>query len=109
MNPLNRLLSGVIIACLAPLALAGQETDCLLQGTVQHGDDAGQSATMVKIHSVSKYDDEAKCKVRRSQKVEFKLPQDNRLQEAPSGSEVKYRYRTDPSGDTNAELISVGA
>jgi hypothetical protein len=47
--------------------------------------------------------------VRRSQKMEFKLPPDTRLKDAPSGSDVKYRYRTDESGQSNAELISTGA
>ncbi|GAB5451685.1 MAG: hypothetical protein Hals2KO_20130 [Halioglobus sp.] len=63
---------------------------------------------MVKIHSVSRYDEEARCKVRRGQKLEFKLPQDTRIQDAPDGSEVQYRYRSDDSG-SSAELISVGA
>ena len=92
-----------------PAALAGSEKDCLLKGTVEHGEVAGQDTTMVKIHSISKYDDDARCKVRRGQKMEFQLPQDTRVQEAPAGSEVKYRYRTDDSGQGNAELISVGA
>lgn len=93
----------------SPLAFAESEKDCLLKGTVQHGEQAGQDSTMVKIHSVSRYDEESRCRVRRGQKMEFKLPQDTRVQEAPSGSEVQYRYRTDESGKSNAELISVGA
>ncbi len=104
-------LSGALSAMLAasPLAFAESEKDCLLKGTVQHGDQAGQSTTMVKIHSVTKYDEDSRCRVRRGQKMEFKLPQDTRVQQAPSGSEVQYRYRTDESGESNAELISVGA
>lgn len=93
----------------SPLAFADSEKDCLLKGTVQHGEQAGQASTMVKIHSVSRYDEDSRCRVRRGQKMEFKLPQDTRVQEAPSGSEVQYRYRTDDSGESNAELISVGA
>lgn len=91
-----------------PAAIADGEKDCLLQGTVQHGEQAGQETTMVDIHSISKYDDAAKCNMRRGQKLEFKLPQDTRLKEAPSGSAVTYRYRTDNSGEANSELISVG-
>jgi len=89
-------------------AMADAEKDCLLQGTVQHIEQAGQETTLVDIHSISKYDDESKCNMRRGQKLEFKLPQDTRLQEAPSGSEVKYRYRTDDNGESNSELISIG-
>jgi hypothetical protein len=87
-------------------ATAGGEKDCLLQGTVHRGD---QDATMVKIHSVRKYDDESRCKVRRGEKLEFKLPPDTRVKAAPEGSEVKYRYRTDGEGESSTELISVGA
>ncbi len=90
------------------IAMAAGEKDCLLQGTVQHGEQAGQETTMVDIHSISQYDDESRCNVRRGQKLEFKLPQDSRLKEAPSGSEVKYRYRTDNNGEANSELISIG-
>ena len=79
---------------------------CLLQGTVQRG---GDDATMVKIHSVKKYDEDSRCKVRRGEKMEFKLPQDTRVTDAPEGSQVEYRYRTDEEGKANAELISVGA
>ena len=100
-------LSAILAA--SPLAFADSEKDCLLKGTVHHGEQAGANATMVKIHSVSKYDEDSRCRVRRDQKMEFKLPQDSRVQEAPSGSEVQYRYRTDESGESNAELISVGA
>jgi len=90
-------------------AVAGGEKDCLLKGTVHHADRAGQETTMVKIHSVEKYADESRCRVRGSQKMEFKLPADTRVQEAPAGSEVKYRYRDDGEGDSSAELISIGA
>ena len=104
--------SKTLIFCASILAgsaaMAGGEKDCLLQGTVQHGEQAGQETTMVDIHSISKYDDESKCNMRHGQKMEFRLPQDTRLQEAPSGSAVQYRYRTDDKGESNSELLSVG-
>ena len=99
----------LIAACLgAGSVMAAGEKDCLLQGTVVRGDQAGQEMTMVKIHSVSRYDEQSRCKVRSGKKMEFKLPQDTRVQSAPEGSEVKYRYRSDDNG-SNAELISIGA
>lgn len=100
------VLSALFLA--TPTVMADGEKDCLLQGTVQHGEQAGQDTTMVEIDSISKYDAQSRCNVRRGQKLEFKLPPDNRLQDAPSGSSVKYRYRTDNSGESNSELISVG-
>ncbi len=100
------ILSSLFLA--VPNAIAEGERDCLLQGTVQHIEQAGQDTTMVKIDSITKYDDESRCNVRRGQKLEFKLPPDSRLQDATSGSSVKYRYRTDNNGEPNSELISVG-
>jgi len=47
--------------------------------------------------------------VRRGEKLEFKLPPDTRLKDTPAGSDVKYRYRTDDAGQTDTQLISVGA
>ena len=109
MNATSKTLIFCALFMAGPAAIADGEKDCLLQGTVQHGEQAGQETTMVDIHSISKYDEESNCSVRRSQKMEFKLPQDTRLQQAPSGSEVQYRYRMDDSGESSAELISVGA
>ena len=102
-----KTLAIAVVFATAPAAFAESEKDCLLKGTVQHSEDANNGATSVKIHSVSRYDENSRCRVRRGQKMEFKLPSDNRVQDAPDGSEVQYRYRTDESGESNAELISV--
>jgi hypothetical protein len=108
MSSFSKTLVFSVLFLVVPVVMAGDERDCLLEGTVQHGKQAGQESTMVNIDSISKYDEESRCAVRRGQKLEFKLPQDSRLQEAPSGSSVKYRYRTDDSGQSNSELISIG-
>ena len=111
MNPLRKTLIFAVLAASAfsgSLALADGEKDCLLKGTVNHGNQSGQDATTVKINSISKYDETSRCNVRRDQKMEFKLPQDTRLNQAPSGSDVEYRYRTDSNGEGAAELIRVG-
>tara|TARA_R110000823_G_scaffold27609_18_gene80514 strand:+ start:1568 stop:1897 length:330 start_codon:yes stop_codon:yes gene_type:complete len=109
MSITKQLFVVTALAVAAPALSVAAEKDCLLKGTVVHGEQAGQEATMVKIHSVSRYDEEARCRVRDGRKMEFKLPSDQRVQEAPSGSEVHYRYRTDGQGDDSAELIHVGA
>ncbi len=91
-------------------AFADSTKDCMLEGTVQKGtSNAGDQNVSVKFHSVEKYGQDANCRVRSGQKMEFKLPDDPRLQEADSGSPVKYRYRTDDDGNAKTELISVGA
>jgi len=97
------------IALVAPAVWAGPDRDCLLKGTVEHGEGAGSGDTMVKIHAVRPYDNDARCRDLGRQKMQFKLPADPRVQEAPSGSAVEYRYRLDDSGNSDAELISVGA
>jgi len=109
MNPLLKtlIIPAILLAC--PVAMVDNEKDCLLEGTVMHGAQGSQDATSVKITSISNYDAESRCNVKRGAKMEFKLPQDTRLKQAPSGSDVKYRYRTDDAGQSETQLISVGA
>lgn len=84
--------------------------DCMLEGTVQkqQGTSDADQGVNVKFHSVSKYDQDSNCRVRRGEKMEFKLPADPRLKDAPPGSSVKYRYQTDSDGTAKTELISIG-
>ena len=109
MKPLLKIMIIPALFLASSIALADSEKDCLLEGTVHHGEQAGQDTTSVKITSISKFDEQSRCQVKRDQKMEFKLPQDTRLKDAPSGSDVKYRYRTDEAGQTETQLISVGA
>ena len=97
------------LICASPLIFAESAKDCLLEGTVLQGQQSGQDTTQVQIHSISKYDEDARCNVRRGEKMEFKLPPDTRLKDAPAGSDVKYRYRTDETGQPETQLISIGA
>ena len=78
---LRNVLAVSVLVSVCAGANAGGEKDCLLQGTVQHGD---QDATTVKIHSVKKYDDEARCKVRRGEKMEF-IPEQSVVACQPCG------------------------
>ena len=100
MSAFSKTLVFSVLFMAIPFAMADAEKDCLLEGTVQHGEQAGQGSTSVKIHSISKYDAQSNCNVKRNQKMEFKLPPDTRLKDLPSGSDVKYRYRTDESGQS---------
>lgn len=106
---MKKLIAAAVTAALlgAPgLALAGPEKDCLLEGTVYK---SGEDQVGVKFHSAEKYDKDANCRVRRGEKMEFKLPEDPRLQDAPAGSSVKYRYQENRDGSSKTELVSVGA
>ncbi|MEH6518783.1 MAG: hypothetical protein V7742_19055 [Halioglobus sp.] len=97
----------LLVMVMVPNAMAEADRDCLLQGTVQQPRDGESGSTEVKFHSVGKYDEDSNCRIRRDKKMEFKLPDDPRLQDAPDGSEVKYRYRSS-SEQQKTELISIG-
>lgn len=99
------LLTGLL--AVSPLTLAADK-DCLIEGTVRHMDRGGQAVTTVQIDSVGKYEETSNCRVRRGEKMEFKLPADSRVKDAPDGSEVKYRYRSNDNG-SDAQLISIDA
>ena len=109
MKIIKTLLASAALSLLAGAAVADGSKDCILEGTVLKNKDTSQQGVNVKFHSVSKYDEDANCRVRRGEKMEFKLPPDPRVQEADDGSPVKYRYRKKSDGSTSTELISVGA
>jgi hypothetical protein len=88
-------------------SMAETDHDCLLEGTVQKSDSTDAADTQVKFYSVKKYDESSKCRVHRDRKLEFKLPDDPRLKDAPDGSSVKYRYRTNEQGEVSTELINI--
>ncbi len=102
-------LPGLLILCLATSSVfAGPSKDCMLEGTVHKTEGAGEDQVNVKFHSVEKYEQDSNCRVRKGEKMEFKLPEDTRLKAAPAGSAVKYRYQEDRDGRSTTELISVG-
>lgn len=107
----NLMSAASILAISLTAATVHAETtkDCMLEGTVYKSEQGGEEQTKVKFHSAKKYDTDSNCRVRKGEKMEFKLPEDTRLQEAPSGSQVKYRYQQDKDGSSKTELVSVGA
>ena len=107
MNIIAKALALFALSAMAFGVQAETTRDCLLEGTVQKSPNAEEGDVNVKFHSVSKYDEDARCRVRRGEKMEFKLPEDPRLKDADTGSSVKYRYRTESDGSSSAELISI--
>ncbi len=101
------LLAAALLAATGP-ALAETTKDCMLEGTVYKTERGGEEQMQVKFHSMEKYDEDARCRNRKGEKMEFKLPEDTRLKDAPSGANVKYRYQENSDGSSNTELISVG-
>jgi len=108
MKKLIGLVSTIALLGAAATVQAEPERDCMLEGTVYKSERGGEEQLNVKFHSAKKYDEDANCRVRRGEKLEFKLPEDTRLQNAPSGSSVKYRYQEHPDGSSDTELVSVG-
>lgn len=106
MKKLILSLSTAALLAVPGLALAEPEKDCLLEGTVYK---SGEDQTSVKFHSAKRYEKDSNCRVRKGEKMEFKLPEDPRLEQAPSGSSVKYRYQENKDGSSKTELVSVGA
>ncbi|TGD75779.1 hypothetical protein E4634_02610 [Mangrovimicrobium sediminis] len=107
MNKFAIALSTIALAAAAGTASAGPR-DCLLEGTVARSGEGAEQATTVQFHSMSKYDEESRCRVRRGEKLEFQLPSDPRVTNAPEGSEVKLRYQENKDGSVQTRLISVG-
>jgi len=107
----KQVFAAMVLSLAATASIADNTSrDCMLEGTVQKQQGAGDTGqeVNVKFHSVSKYDQDSNCRVRRGEKMEFKLPADPRLKDAPPGSSVKYRYQTDSEGTAKTELISIG-
>lgn len=108
---MDRLLK---TACATALMLAATglhaepAKDCLLEGTVLRSATGGEDNVEVRFHSMKQYEPGARCRNRRNEKVEFRLPDDPRLQDAPDGSAVKFRYREERDGESRTDLISVG-
>ncbi|MCB1701579.1 MAG: hypothetical protein H6985_20280 [Pseudomonadales bacterium] len=108
MNTTGKIITTLALSLCASIGIADTERDCMLEGTVQKGTGSHDQGVSVKFHSMEKYDQDSNCRVRRGEKLEFKLPDDPRLKDAEAGSSVKYRYQKDSTGSSKTELISVG-
>ena len=108
MKTVTAIISSVALSLCAGVSMADSTKDCMLEGTVQKGANSQNEQLSVKFHSAEKYDQDSNCRIRRGEKLEFKLPDDPRLKDAEAGSPVKYRYRTDSDGSSKTELVSVG-
>ncbi len=109
MKKLISTASLLALSLTAAATLAEPGRDCMLEGTVYKTERGGEEQTTVKFHSAKRFDADSNCRVRKGEKMEFKLPEDTRLKDAPSGSSVKYRYQQEKDGTAKTELLSVGA
>jgi len=100
------------LAAAALLITAGVQAepvkDCMLEGTVHKSEQDGQEHVNVEFHSMKRYSADSRCRVK-GDKMEFRLPADPRLEDAPAGSTVKYRYQENRDGESQTDLVSIGA
>lgn len=109
MKTMTQTLAVAAALVLSPMAVqADAEKDCLLQGTLNKDPGASAASMEVTFHSIKRYDNDANCRMRRGEKLQFKMPKDTRLEQAPDGSRVEYRYREGGENGTSTELLRVG-
>lgn len=101
----------VFLSSLLVCAVAQAETpasDCLLTGTVKQSA-ADENKVYVAFRSARPAEQGAKCKVHRNEKLQFKVPADSRINAAPPGSKVEYRYTEDRDHADSWELQSISS
>jgi len=101
----------VFLSSLLVCAVAKAETpvsDCLLTGTVKQSA-ADENKVYVAFRSARPAEPGAKCKMPRKDKLQFKVPADSRINAAPPGSKVEYRYSEDREQEGSWELRSISS
>ena len=106
---ITKLAAAAILAPLFTLALNVQaETvrDCTVTGTVKPSP-ASSENVHVALHSVRPAESGAPCKVRRKDRLKFKLPSSPELENAKPGTQVEYRYTEDSKQGSSWKLQKV--
>ena len=109
---MNRISAAIVLALplLAGSAMAEVTQDCIVEGTVDkdRAEKMGKPV-YVEFHS-AKRGEEARCNMTRgstSRRVQFKAPGSDGIENAPHGSEVKYRYTEEDNQYGKWELLEV--
>lgn len=105
--------TGFSIASALALVLAAQAhaeitQDCILEGTVNQTRAASGSEEVRLVFRTAERGEEAPCRMSRmdrSRRIQFKVPSDNDIVDAPHGAKVKYRYTEDVEGTRQWRLI----
>lgn len=104
-----KLTLAVILAPLLILsATVHAETirDCKVTGTVKRSS-ASADNVLVALHSVKPASGDAECRIRRKEKLQFKLPASPELADAKPGTRVEYRYTEDSEKGSSWKLQKV--
>ena len=105
----NSLAALALIATaifLSPLSIAEPVRDCVLEGTVKERGDDPEKVHVV-FHSYRSAEKGAPCRIRRSEKLQFKSPVGSGIEDVPAGSKVEYRYTEDSDAGSKWELRRV--
>lgn len=103
----THLMAFAAMSALAVSAQADGARDCLLKGTLDKPARGETEFMDVHFYSARKFDKSSRCRIRKGEKLRFKIPDDPRIDSAPDGAKVEYRYREDNDGKVSAELIKV--
>ncbi|MDP4652400.1 MAG: hypothetical protein NWR12_13500 [Haliea sp.] len=92
-----KLITKTLILATLPLfsalTLAEVTQDCILEGTVdkKKAEQMGQDV-YVAFHSTKRAEAGSECQLERRSRIQFKEPKNAMIENAPDGSQVKYRY-----------------
>lgn len=101
-------ITSALALILATQAHAEITQDCILEGTVNQTRAGSGSEEVHLVFRTAERGKEAPCRmsrVDRSRRIQFKVPSDNDIVDAPHGSKVKYRYTEDVEGKHQWRLI----
>ncbi|MFN2329098.1 MAG: hypothetical protein ABR612_09290 [Chromatocurvus sp.] len=107
-SALALLLATHVAPPVAAQANAEITQDCILEGTVNQTRAASGGEAVHLVFRSAERGEQAPCRmsrVDRSRRIQFKVPSDNDIVDAPHGSKVKYRYTEDVEGKRQWRLI----
>ena len=80
--------------------------DCVMEGTVQR-QQTNSEEVYVAFHSAKPADKDASCRIRKREKLQFKAPGEDALDEMAPGTRVQYRYTEDSKQGATWKLQNV--
>ncbi|MEM0954690.1 MAG: hypothetical protein AAGI24_11175 [Pseudomonadota bacterium] len=89
-------------------ATADTVRDCVMEGTVKRQQTGSVSDNVyVAFHSAKPADKDASCRIRKREKLQFKAPGEDALDEMAPGTRVQYRYTEDSKDGATWKLQNV--
>jgi len=89
-------------------ASADTVRDCVMEGTVQWQENNSDNV-YVAFDSAKPADKDASCRIRKREKLQFKAPREDALNEMTPGTRVKYRYTEDSKKGATWKLQNVSS